>query len=177
MWLLLVACASTQPFSCGDAAAALGHPSSTVDGCDAAPNLPEIYQIALTGGDVTGRLVVGAHLADGKLDPARGNAAFVAFLEGLGERRRALTMQDVMATLRAFDAFPKGFDGTASMFNLPAIGTSSFTPEPFRLQIYNGRPPEPGFVRAELTGPPWVWSLSELPDGATEWKTTGNVPL
>lgn len=175
MWLLLACSTPTPSFTCETAAAALGHPKDTVESCDAAPNLPEIYQVALTG--EAGRVVVGAHVVDGVVDTARGNQAAAAFLDDLGERRKTLTMRDMMATLRAFDAFPAGFDAKVSMFDLPKIGTSHFTAEPFELVMYNGRPPEPGFVSAKLTGPPWVWTLAELPDGATEWKETGTVEL
>lgn len=177
MWLLLACSTPAPPFTCETAAAALGHPSAKVESCDAAPNLPEIYQVALTGDDLGGRLILGVHTVDGRIDPAHGNKAVAAFLDGLGDRRKALTIRDLMATLRAFDAFPAGFDAKVAMFDLPSVGTSHFTTEPFELTIYNGRPPDPGFVRAKLTGPPWVWTLAELPDGATEWKETGTVEL
>ncbi len=177
MWLLLACTTPAPPFTCEDAAAALGHPKATVDSCDQAPHLPEIYQVALTGDEVGGHLIIGLHVVDGKIDPAHGNKAVAGFLDALGDRRKALTMHDMMATLRAFDAFPAGFDAKTAMFDLPSIGTSHLTAEPFEVVIYNGRPPDPGFIRATLTGPPWVWALAELPDGATEWKETGKVEL
>ena len=179
MWpLLLVACStSPPPFSCETAAELLGHPGAVAEACDPAPNAPELYTIALTGADLPSRLVVGVHVVNGAIDPVHGDKALAGFLDSLGDRRKALTMRDMMAALRAFQAFPAGFDPKVAMFDLPNIGRSDFAPEPFTLQLYNGRPPDPGFIRAVLTGPPWSWTLSELPDGATEWRETGKAPL
>jgi hypothetical protein len=73
-------------------------------------------------------------------------------------------------------AFPKGIDGTCSMFDLPGIGRSHFESEPFELELYNGNPPAPGFFRSRLTGPPWQWTRGELADGST-WKDGVPTPL
>ena len=177
--VVLAACGdpADKPFTCAKAAAILGHPTANVEACDPAPHLAEVYQVALAGGDLPARQIIGIHLTNGVLDPGRGDAALSAFLDGLGPRRDALTMQDMIAVLRAFEAFPPGLDGSSSMFDLPAIGTSRFAPQPFALELYNGHPPEPGFVRARLTGPPWAWTRGELADGATEWKDGPAVPL
>ncbi len=169
--LALAACPPAAPeFTCATAPTLLGHPTATVEACDPAPNLPEIYQVALRGGDLPGREVYGVHLTEGRLDPTTGEAALASFLDGLGDRRKALTMRDMMAVLRAFAAFPQGFDPAVSMFDLPKIGTSKLQSEPFRLELYNGHPPEPGFVRAVLSGPPWQWTMGTLAEGAADWQ-------
>lgn len=179
---VLLSCTPSGPaFSCGEAATALGHPGAVVEACDAAPHLSDIYQVALSGGDLLGRKVYGVYVVDGTLSPATGNEALTAFLDGLGPRASTLTVTDMIAVLRAFQAFPSGFDPTASMFDLPGVGTTRFTPAPFRFEMYNGRPPEPGFVRATLEGPPWVWTLAELGDPKADseptWRQTSQIPI
>ncbi|MSP54998.1 MAG: hypothetical protein EXR69_05250 [Myxococcales bacterium] len=155
----------------------LGHPGAIVEACDPAPHLTEVYQIALTGGELPARRIIGVHLANGVVDPAKGDAAMAGFVDGLGVRRDALTLQDMIAVLRAFDAFPVGFDGSSSMFDLPGIGTSHLSTRPFVLELYNGHPPEPGFIRARLTGPPWTWTLGTLPEGGIEWSDAPPTPI
>jgi len=105
--------------------------------------------------------------------------AFMAAYVVLGLKRQD---QEVSDEKFADSCYYLGFIFTISsiilsLFDLPNIGTSDFTAEPFTLQLYNGRPPDPGFVRAVLTGPPWSWTLAELPDGATDWRETGKRPL
>ncbi len=178
----LPACTEAGPsFTCGDAAAALGHPSAQVEACDAAPHLSDVYQVALSGGDLLGRQVYGVYVVDGKVRPDTGNAALSAFLDGLGPRAAALNVLDMIAVLRAFQAFPTGFDPSVSMFDLPDVGTTRVTATPFRFEMYNGRPPEPGFIKATLEGPPWVWTLAEMGEPAVGappvWRQTTQVPL
>ncbi len=175
----LAACStpSAQPFTCANAASQLGHPNATVEGCDPAPHLPEILQVALKGGDLQKTTIIAVHLADGKRDPSTGNAALATFLDGLGARRDALTMPDMIAVLRAFNSFPKGIDGSSSMFDMPNVGKSSFVATPFVLELYNGDPPNPGFFRDRLAGPPWTWTHGTLADGATTWQDGPATPL
>lgn len=176
--LLLAGCAP-PPFTCADAAAALGHAGATVDACDAAPHLPEVLQVVLRGGDVGARTLVGVWVVDGQIRDGAAPGALARFLDGLGPRRDTLNLTDLMFVLRAFDAFPPGFDAKAAMFDLPGVGASTFTAQPFALELYNGRAPEPGFVAATLRGPPWVWTTRRLDDprGTAGWVDTGVVPL
>lgn len=174
--LLLAGCAP-PPFSCADAAAALGHPDATVQACDAAPHLPEVYQIVLTGGDAGARLILGARVVQGRVQDTAAPGALAAFLDGLGPARDTLTLTDVMYTLRAFDAFPPGIDAKSAMFDLPGVGRSQVRTAPFRVELYNGRAPEPGFLGATLEGPPWRWTLRRLDAPGGAWQPAGEAAL
>lgn len=178
MWLLLhLACTPQTPapagFTCETAPAFLGRPGAKLVACDALAGFPELVNVAL---DVEGRREVRTVvLVDGRPLADRGDAAFQAWLEALPPERVAqLTLGHLVSLLRAFDAFPEPFDARSAGFDLPAIGTSSFTPRPFRLVLYAGTVPGERFYRATLVGRevPWAWTVEERqPDGS--WAIPG----
>lgn len=167
--LLVAACgtappaAPTGPFACEDAGARLGYPDAVVAACGTLPNLPDVYQVALDGPTVPGgHLVRTLVVAHGEPVSAHGDSALRSYLAALPpDRRRALTMEDVTGLLRAFDAFPMGFDHHSWNFDTPGVGRSSFTPEPFELVLYAAVPPQPLYLRARLgeDAGRWTWRI------------------
>lgn len=173
---LLAACtggapaAPTGPFACEDAGARLGYPEAVVTACSTLPNLPDVYQVALDGPTVPGgHLVRTLVVAHGQPVSAHGDSALRSYLAALpADRRRALTMEDVTGLLRAFDAFPMGFDHHSWNFDTPGVGRSSFVPEPFELVLYAAVPPQPVYLRARLAEDAgrWTWRIEgRSPDG------------
>lgn len=139
---------------------------------------PEVLQVRVDG---KGHTVV---LRGGSPVSEKGGPALAAFLRSLPPDRAAtLDLPAMIALLRAFDAFPPEFDGTSAGFDLPEVGTSRFTAQPFELVLYMGIPPEPRFLRATLTwdaakGPdaPLTWTYAaRQADGS--WTETGTAPL
>lgn len=171
-----VAAGPPPPFTCADAAAALERPQARVAACSSLPNLPEVFQVALHDpADAATAQTLAVLVRDGRPQVATGPAGLFAFVDGLpAERRAALTMADINGLLRAFDAFPEGFGARDWNFDMPGIGRSSFTPEPWRLVLYRTEPPPPSdpagparHHRATLTRAPWAWLLeTRQPDGA-----------
>lgn len=188
LWLLLACDRPPEPapppaapttFSCAAAAPFLGHPEARVVACDALPDFPEVVNVSLEGGDLpAGRTAITVVLRDGVPVGGQGGPALAAWLGALpAERVDRLTLGHLVALLRAFGAFPDRFDPRAAGFDLPEIGTSRFTPRPFRLELYTGLAPEERFLRATLVGRevPWAWTVEERgADGA--WRVVSTEP-
>jgi len=163
MWLLLACADAPSPapppaeVPCAVSPAQLGVPDARIEVCEALAGLPEVLQVRAGGSGHTVVLRDGAPIAE------RGLPAFASFIAGLGpERTATLDMSAVVALLRAFQAFPMGFDGRASGFALPEVGTSRFTPAPFELVLYAGSgPPVERFRRATLRPPYTAWLLED----------------
>lgn len=169
-----------ERFSCEVAAAWLGHPQSRVVACDPVSGLPELVEVALEGPDIPGGRLSTTLRFEGETRRTEvGGPAMAAWLAALPPERVAeLDLPRMMAVLRAFQAFPPGFDGRSAGFAMPAIGTSSFSPAPFRLVLYTGLAPEERFLRATLVGRevPWAWTMEErAADGS--WAVVGGEAL
>jgi len=130
--------AAPTRFTCENAAEALSRPSWSVYACAALPGVTGLYAMTLESpeGAREGRLVpVGA---DGLVVSDTGMAAAGAWMreQGLLDNPAALTLQGLTNALEAFGGWPEPFDMQARDFDVPDVGASSFTADPFRLTLY-----------------------------------------
>ena len=157
------------PFTCENAAAALGKPDWTVVACNEMPEPAGLYAVTLesAGGAREGRMVPVDARGFAALEAGMPAASAWLRARGLLAADSGLTLEGLTNALEAFSAYPPGFDLNARSFEHEALGGSSFSADPFTLTLYTLDPASPvqgpdRFLRAilALDGGALVWRIS-----------------
>jgi hypothetical protein len=171
------------PFTCENAAAALGKPDRSAIACAELPESAGIYAVTLEGADGAreGRLV--ALDAEGFAVTEAGMPAASAWLRdrGLLAADSGLTLTGITNALEAFSAWPPGFDLNARSFEHEELGPSTFSADPFALTLYTLDPQSPvqgpdRFLRAVLAldEGKLVWKMAKGKGGS--WTEGASLP-
>lgn len=157
------------PFSCANAAEALGHPDLTVRYCRPAAQLPGLYSVLLetTAGKTALHRIVAVS-ADGHVITERGPAAAAKFLRQSGAITNPdVTGDQVYLLLRGFESLPQLFSA--------GFGEVGMATDPFRFSLtinVTEHPGPPLWRRASLAvgeAGRLVWTWSSAADPNEEW--------